>query len=230
VSVFVELKPPPTSHNRTVRRAINAYVRRHDLRKWDATAIGRVDRVVKEVFGRTLLKPDDVRGRHRTLRDAVVHDGWPTLGRVRGKVFVVLNAEEKLRDVYRKGAPSLQRRSMFVVSSPQDASAAVISRDEPNPAEFRRLVREHFLVRTRADAEGLEARDNDHARATMAFASGATMVATDYPVPDPAVNASFVVRLPGRVVARCNPVTAPKACTDSVLENPKALRERPTRG
>lgn len=230
ISIFVELKAPPASANPKVQRKIDAYARRHGLRKWDAASVDRIDRLVKSVFGWTLLTPDAVRGRHRTLRDAIVRVGWPTLRAVRGKVFVVLNAREKLLDAYRRGAPSLQRKSMFVVSSPEQPSAAVISRDEPDGPVFRALVRRHFLVRTRADAEGVEARDDDHTRAAVAFASGATMVATDYPVPDPAVSPKFRVDLPGRVVARCDPVTAPAYCTEAVLENERLLKRHPPHG
>jgi hypothetical protein len=45
------------------------------------------------------------------------------------------------------------------------------------------------------------------------------VVATDYPVPDPAVNGRFRVVIPGAVVARCNPVTAPRECNDAYLEH-----------
>jgi hypothetical protein len=229
ISIFVELKAPPSSSNPKVQKTIDRYAAAHRLRKWDGKGIARIDRVVRHVFGRTLLTPDAVRGRRRTLRDAIVRDGWPTLAKVRGKVLVVLNTGEDLLDAYRKGAPSLQKKAMFVVSSPEEPSAAVISRDEPVAGDFRTLVKEHFLVRTRADAEGVEARDDDLGRAETAFVSGATVVATDYPVPDPAVNARFRVTLPGAVVARCNPVTAPRVCDDADLEHLTIARPRSSR-
>ena len=84
-------------------------------------------------------------------------------------------------------------------------------------------MRDHFLVRTRSDAEGVEARDDDLKRATTALESGATIVATDYPVPDPEIG-TFAVDLPGKAVARCNPITAPKPCRSAWLENPAGLR------
>jgi hypothetical protein len=226
ISIFVELKAPPYSSNPKVQKTIDRYAAQHHLRKWDGNGIARIDQQVKHVFGRTLLTPDAVRGRHHTLRDAIVRDGWPTLGKVRGKVLVVLNTSEDLLDVYRKGAPSLQKKAMFVVSSPEEPSAAVISRDEPVTDDFRTLAKEHFLVRTLADAEGVEAREDDLKRADTAFGSGATVVATDYPVPDPTVNAKFKVAIPGAVVARCNPVTAPRDCDDRDLEHLKIAGRR----
>ena len=57
---------------------------------------------------------------------------------------------------------------------PDEPSAAVISRDMPDVAGFAPLVKANFLVRTRADADAVEARANDLTRATATFASGAT--------------------------------------------------------
>jgi Phosphoinositide phospholipase C, Ca2+-dependent len=46
------------------------------------------------------------------------------------------------------------------------------------------------------------------------MASGAQILSTDYPVSEPARwLGHYVVTLPGRAVARCNPVKAPVACS-----------------
>ena len=225
ITIFVEAKPVPTSTNPLAQQVIDNYIAQHGLVSWDAAGFARIDRTVRSAFGRTLLTPDDVRGNRATLRAAILRDGWPTLGRLRGKVLVVLNVQGAEADVYRSGAPSLQGKPMFVVSSPTEPSAAVISRDRPAAARLRALVRRHFLVRTRADADAAEARANDLTRAETTLASGATIVATDYPVPDPTIG-PYVVDLPGTAVARCNPVTAPKRCRDRDLENPAGLHAR----
>jgi hypothetical protein len=68
----------------------------------------------------------------------------------------------------------------------------VISADVPQPERFRRLTRRHFLVKTRADADGEQARANDQTRADAALASGAQIVVTDYPVPDHTIGPYFV--------------------------------------
>ena len=62
-----------------------------------------------------------------------------------------------------------------------------------------------FLVRTRADADTAEARKNDPKRRDKAFASGAQMVSTDFPVAVPAVS-TYSVQLPGGAAYRINPV------------------------
>ena len=73
-----------------------------------------------------------------------------------------------------------------------------------------------YLVRTRTDADTVEARSGDTTRREAAFASGAQLVSTDYEVEDPRWP-GFVTDLPGDGAARCNPVSAPDDCDDADL-------------
>ena len=84
---------------------------------------------------------------------------------------------------------------MFVDSNPREPSAAVLSMDVPEPELFAELTARHFLIKTRADADCVEARANDHTRADAALTSTAQIIITDYPVADPAVG-PYVVTLP----------------------------------
>ncbi len=191
---------------------------------WDRAALDRLDRVVRTTIGDDdLLTPDDVRGGASTLRVAVTGRGWPTLRRTRGQVAVVLSRGGALRDAYLDGRPSLEGAAMFVTADPDAPSAAVVKRDRPNPKDIEALVREGFVVRTRADADLVEARAGDAARATRALASGAQVVSTDFPVPDPKISSSYVTRLPKGGAARCNPVNAPRRCRARFLENAPGL-------
>ena len=194
--ILVEAKPVPVSTNATVQTVINNATTDLGITNWNAAAFDRLDALVRKSFGRSLITPDDVRGTRRTLREAVVHNGWPTVTKGRGKVLAVLIGEQAELDLYRAEAPLLEGKGMFASSEPTDPSAAVILRDVPDAASrIDELVRQHFIVRTRADAEEGEARTNDHTRADAALASGAQIVATDYPAPDPAVG-PYVVALP----------------------------------
>ena len=193
---------------------------------WDAAAIQRLDATVRTVFRpRDLLTPDLVRAQSPTLRDAVTTRGWPTLGATRGRVALVLNTSGRERDLYLAGRPTLRGAPMFVTAEPDAPSAAVIKRDEPNEAEIRRLVRRGFIVRSRADDRGTEARANDFTRANAAIDGGAQLVTTDFPVPDPHFG-TYAVRLRGGQPARCDPVTAPPRCRPTDIENPKHLTRR----
>ena len=114
---------------------------------------------------------------------------------------------------------------MFVTADQHAPSAAVLKRDTPKEPEIRALVEQGFIVRTRADDRGIEARANDFRRATAAIRSGAQIVTTDYPVPDPAFG-TYLIRLNGGKPAVCNPVTAPPRCRAIDIENPTSLRRR----
>ena len=82
---------------------------------------------------------------------------------------------------------------------------------------IQHLVRSGFLVRTRADADTVEARSGDAARRDAALASGAQYVSTDYPHPEPGLTGYFA-RLPGKDIAVCNPVRAADKCAGIPIE------------
>jgi hypothetical protein len=222
LTVRVELKEIPTDPNPIIQQAIDNFVRQNHLVPWDAASLDKLDAIVREAFGRRLITPDEVRGNHATLRSAITSAGWPTLAKTRGRVMVILNSD-KHRDLYASGTPSLHGRSMFVFSSTGTQPwAAFVSVAEPDAAYTGKLLGQHMIVQTLADADGVEARANNLTRANAAISSGAQIVVTDYPVADPTVGA-YVVHLPNNAFVRCDPVTAPKACRDRAVENTVGL-------
>ncbi len=180
----------------------------------------QIDAEVRRVFEpRRLLTPDDVQGDAPSLGQAVRERGWPLLGATRNKVVVVLNDGVLTRSAYTSNETSLRGRAMFVYSDPSSSLAAVMSVPDARieGARIDGLVRAGYIVRTRADDGGVEARANDHSRASAALASGAQLVSTDYPTPAPS---GYVVAAPG-TPARCNPVTMPPGagCVPRDVEN-----------
>ncbi len=161
-----------------------------------------------------IITPDDVRGDADTLQDAVLHDGWPTIGESRGKVLFSLVDTGDARDVYTQDAPTLEDRLFFTSSEPGRPDAAFLRIDDSleNGAEIDELAQDGYLIRTRTDEPGIHAKNGDTALRDSALASGANYLSTDFYVPDPTTG--YVVRLPGDVVARCNPVSAPADCGD----------------
>jgi hypothetical protein len=194
------------------------------LREFDAAGFDQLDAQVRSSLGDRLITPDSVRGKSNTLRDAVVHQGWPTLGKTRGKVMVIVNASGSERDQFLQGHPSLEKRAMFVTAAESSPAAAVIKEDDPDELKIQRLVKEGFIVRTRSDADLLEPRAHDTTRREIALRSGAQIVSTDFEVAVPAIGGDFVVQIPGGTPARCNPVDAPKKCRPSDVETPEHLR------
>ena len=185
---------------------------------WTAARMDDLEAEIRSVFRRReLIVPDDVRGRRRSLRTAVLRDGWPPLSRARGKVMFLMANRDPYRSRYVAGHPRLAGRILFPNSSPARSDAAFMEVDDPRGVRerrIRRLVRRGFVVRTRADADTIEARVNDVGRAEAALASGAQWVSTDFPAAGTATHlgSPYFVALPGAVPARCNPVTAPLAC------------------
>jgi len=73
------------------------------------------------------------------------------------------------------------------------------------------------VVRTRADADTVEARSNDTARRDDALKSGAQYVSTDYMRPDTRLS-GYQARLPDGAIAVCNPQRAPERCAGIPIE------------
>lgn len=173
-----------------------------------------LDAEIRSVFAPgEMVTPDDVRGSHHTLEEAVLAGGWPTLKSSRGKVIFLMD-QRWAGPIYLAGHPSLRGRVLFTNAEPGEPDAAFVERNEATPADISALVRKGYLVRTRTDGDTKEARTNDTKRRDAMIASGAQLLSTDYPASEPARWAgAFSVALPGGVAARCNPVAAPTVCS-----------------
>ena len=193
----------------------------------DKAGLESIDAEARSVFDdQSLITPDMVRGTHKTLEEAVLAGDWPTLGQVRGRVMFLLD-NGGLRSKYVDGHPNLEGRLMFTNSEPGQPDAAFVEHNdatEKTPGEVAALIKKGYVVRTRADADATEAHKNDLSTSQAALANGATWISTDFPVPDPSVNPTYQVQLPGGTPARCNALNAPKDCTSTDIENPKYLK------
>ena len=117
---------------------------------------------------------------------------------------------EKL-ETYVKGHPSLKGRVMFVNATEGRPEAAFRIVNEPIESfdYIQKLVRDGYTVRTRADADTVEARKGDYTRMLAAFDSGAQFTSTDYYRPNPDFHTAYQVALPGSAPARWNPLLMP---------------------
>jgi hypothetical protein len=183
------------------------------------SAYDALDKEIRSVFSaREVITPDQVQGRYPTLREAVLRHGWPTLGASRGKVFFVLDEEAPHIAAYRGQRKSLEGRVLFVNTDEASPAAGYITLNEhADVARITADVKAGFMVRTRADADTVEARSNDTARRDAALASGAQYVSTDYMRPDARLS-SYQARLADGEVAVCNPVRAADKCSGIPIE------------
>ena len=181
-----------------------------------------LDTEIRSVFAKDeMITPDQVRGHHRTLNDAILHGGWPTLAKARGKVIFLMD-QKPVGPVYLEGHSGLRGRILFTNATPGNPDAAFVEENDGSAAEIDDLVRKGYLVRTRADADTVEARTNDTRRRDEVLNSGAQMISTDYPAFEPSKWTGYLVALPSGMPARCNPVTAPAGCETSSLEDSQA--------
>ncbi|MEQ8692502.1 MAG: Ca2+-dependent phosphoinositide-specific phospholipase C [Pseudomonadales bacterium] len=171
-----------------------------------AEALKLLDQHLQAALGDRLIWPSQVRpaGSDRPV--------WPPLDEARGKILLILDEGGDKRANYMQG---WRERPMFMNVPPEHpASAIQIINDPLAQGELiRQRVVAGFMVRTRADADTVEARADSTARREAALASGAQAVSTDYYLPAVHFGNDYQVRIEGGV--RCNPVTAPADCTVS---------------
>lgn len=183
--------------------------------KRDAAMLERLEAEILQVFPRKrIITPDDVRGEHPTLMEAVKKQGWPTLDAVRGKVFFIVHDRGSLRASYTEGRDSLQGRLMFVNSSEGRNDLAFIVLDHPGNERIPVLARKGVMIRTRTDAGLREAREGDTRRRDVAMAGAAHILSTNYPPGQAHPQTGYQVSFGEGMAARCNPLTAPPHCAD----------------
>lgn len=186
---------------------------------FDARAYDAVDAEILSVFPRErLITPNQVQGRYPSLRAALRARGWPRLGTARGKVMFALDEPPEHVAVYRGARRSLEGRVLFVNTDEASPASAYITLNEAEDApRIAADVKAGLIVRTRADADTVEARRNDTRRRSTALASGAQYVSTDYRHPDARLS-PYEVRLPAGAITLCNPVRAAARCAGLPIE------------
>jgi len=186
----------------------------------EATAelLDALDAEIRSVFdGDRLIEPDDVRGDAATLESAVLENGWPSLAESRGTVLFTMTDGGAIRDLYVDGTTNLEGRPIFTNGTPGNPDAAFVRFDDPADPGLDEAVAAGYLVRTRTDSPTGDARTNDTTRRERALETGAHFLSTDYYAVSEFFDSPYQVELPGGVVARCNPISAPPTCTDDQL-------------
>jgi hypothetical protein len=176
-------------------------------------AFDALDAEIRSVFPeKEMITPDQIRGHHATLEEAVLKEGWPCLEQARGKVLFLMD-QRKAGPAYLEGHPGLRNRIIFTNARPGEPDAAFVEVNEPkeDPGLIPSLIQKGYIVRTRTDADLKEARANDVSTREAAFASGAQMLSTDFAFAEKAAT-GYSVAFPNGATFRCNPVNAPANC------------------
>jgi hypothetical protein len=174
---------------------------------FDKKVLDALDKEILEIFKTTeLITPSQVKGKAKTLRQAIVDNGWPKLAQARGKVLFVFDAGKELTELYLKGDEDYTR-PMFSDTDPQNPHAAFFIMNDPVKQEkdIADRVKMGFMVRTRSDSDTREARTGDKSRFEAAIRSGAQVISTDYYLKSLSPNKDFEITFDGKY-SQCNPV------------------------
>ncbi len=147
--------------------------------------------------------PAELQGDHATVQEAVLTEGWPFLGAVRGRAIFELLDSAQHRDAYTGEGRPMFRDPIDLT----DPTAAFLLLDDPTDPAIGPAVADGYLVRTFIDEDLGAAISED---------GGAHMLSTDFPDQHP---------LPGGEPVRCNPVHVTEGCTATALEDPAFLEE-----
>jgi len=176
-----------------------------------------LDAEIRSVFPPSdIIAPDDVRGSHKTLEEAILTSGWPTLDHARGKIVFLLD-QRRVGPLYTKGHPALEGRVLFTNAQPgtPDAAFLEVNNATTDPNVIPDLVRKGYLVRTMTDPDPDGIRANDTGKRDASMMSGAQILSTDYPYDEGALS-GYAVRFESGI-ARCNPLLKRAACDTAAL-------------
>jgi hypothetical protein len=167
---------------------------------FDVEAWRSFDAALRDGFGRKIINPAEVLSPEAPR--------WPSLAEARGKFLLLLDEGAEKYEAYHR---AVNRPALFVNAKTDSPHAAIRVLNNPvaDANAIEDAIAQGLLVRTRADADTVEARSGDTARRDAAFASGAHFVSTDYYKPALHFGTDYVVTLPGvgsgATSVRCNP-------------------------
>lgn len=165
-----------------------------------------LDKELRKGLGDKLITPDMVRGKYKTLEEAVLNDNWPTLKKARGKFLFILDNNGAKRDLYALNHPSLKGRTAFICAEPGKPEAATLLIGNSEDPKITDLVKKGYIIRTRADSDTKEARKNDYTHFEAAKKSGAQIITTDYYLPSTFFNSPYQIKYDNGTYERVNPV------------------------
>lgn len=183
------------------------------LLPFGAAALDSIDFEIKQVFPNDkLITPDLIRGKGKNLAHTILGKGWPLLENLSGRfLFVLDETGQKLLD-YTRGHEALEGRVMFVNEADGSPNAAfmIINDPQKDGKRIKEMVEKGYMVRTRSDANTVEARAENYDRFKAAMLSGAQVITTDYYLPSTYFPSSFRIVFPTGGYIRANPVARPK--------------------
>lgn len=168
-----------------------------------------------------LYEPAEFKRGHATMREALLAEGWPTLGETRGQVMLVLlDVDLPHNRDYTHDYTNIDDRAMFARASESQYELpwAVIAKiDDPTDAGAIAAARAAgLLIASNTGAAGNTDEENA-ARLQGGIDNGSHMLCDDFPAP--VDGQEYHLDLPGGTPSICNPQTAPAECTPEAIES-----------
>lgn len=175
--------------------------------KFTSSTFDSLDQEIETYLGKeNVITPEMVKGKYPTLETAVLNNNWPLIENVKGKFLFVLDETGDKITTYIKGHPSLQGRILFTNSAQGTPEAAIMILNNAKKDSIQSMVNKGYLVRTRADADTKEARNNDKSSFEAACKSGAQIITTDYYQKSTHFNSDYIISFAGNKYLRADPV------------------------
>lgn len=162
-----------------------------DMKALNIEYAKELDTLLRESLGDKLFTPADMLRGYESFGAMRAADDWCEVKDMLGKVLILLhdcNTTEK----YIGLDESLKSQAMFPMLRPEDTDrdcASFLLVNEPEECGSAYIEEQKFVVRTRADTFT----SVDEERRTLAFASGAQIISTDYPVKEGITAEDYVV-------------------------------------
>lgn len=180
------------------------------VKAFDKLAYERLDQAIFTALShQKLITPDDITKHHASLNKAVQTDGWPEISASLGKFLFLFDGNQKQNQLYRNGHPNLRGRAMFASYpvSEDEAAFFIINNPIQRLSDIQHLVKQGYMVRTRADANVAGTTDLLTTQQQAAFTSGAQVISTDfYPNSPQTTRSGYQVSFTHHQFIRRNPL------------------------
>ncbi|AMB58447.1 phosphatidylinositol-specific phospholipase C domain-containing protein [Microterricola viridarii] len=167
------------------------------LKHFDGAACSALDATITEALGDRLFTPADLRGEASSLRAAAA-DGWPSVAEMRGSVLFFYAENDDARELCFGSDAGEVDRAVFASSHIEEDDAVFTVRDDPRDAAVSADLQAGLMVRVRADTDLRTSTDERD----LAFATGAHIVATDFPPNEPEEGTGYSAAFPGGYLVR----------------------------
>lgn len=202
----------------------------------DESKLQALDSEIQSIFSpEELLIPDNVRKHYATMKQAILAEGWPLIGQLRGKIIFKLAGTALAPDgrtvnsIYLSAYPKLRNAMMFLEGGSKPANDYEMQLFISNPlsssqfSSIQNFVSQGYIVATKADANTTEGRNGSTTKRTQAINSGSQHISTDFPYavnPFPPSTYRGVFQ-DGLLFLRCLPASLGglSGCDSSLLEN-----------